>query len=264
MRQKICLLLVAILGMSLPSMAQTNSMPKIQKFVEVTATGVNFRQAPTTASKKLGWTSEGYGPELGWVNNSTTDFEHICETILPVIGESGDWYKVHLSIFCEDEGDTWYVNKTAYIMKKFCRDLRQKPLTLPATSDLDVKQIKTGPYKDFCLYLDYGDNDKTLYVGKYIDGMFVFTNKFFVFQNIGKYYQNQDNSHFVENDYGFETYVYDDKIASGEMLDLYKLINSPRDIQLLMTNMSKSVPANMAFYGIEGDNEWHVITFDGE
>lgn len=264
MEKRFLFLLAAIVGITLQSMAQTNQVPKVQKFVKVTATGVNFRQKPDAKSKKLGWHSEGYGPSLAWLANNAklSEYERINETILPVTGESGDWYQVYLSIFWEDEGDNGYLGRTAYIMKKFCQDIVQRPLSLPAPN-LDIMMVQTGGYKGYCFYLaENGMNKDCLYIGKKVGSMFVFDHFIHVWGNMGNYYQ-KNGVHFQKDvNYDFKRFIFDENVATDWTLDLKKLIATPQVYTYLLRNLSQTTPTYRAFFGVEDDQDWHVIAVE--
>lgn len=264
MTKKIIFLLLAMVGMTLQGKAQTNKVPTIQKFVKVTTTGVNFRQKPDAKSKKLGWYSEGNGIFLEWLpsNAKLSEFDRINETILPVTGESGDWYQVYLSIYWEDIDGTGYYGRTAYIMKKFCQDIAQRQLSLPSPN-LNVKMVQAGGYKGVCFYLDDNDAIKDrLFIGKKVGNMFVFDHVIRVYGNMGSYYQ-ASGAHF-QNDvnYDFKRFIFDEKVANDWVLDLTKLIETPQVYIYLLRNLSQTTPTYRAFFGVEGDPDWHVIAVE--
>lgn len=256
MTKKFLFLLAAMIGMTLQSAAQTSPVPKIQKFVKVTSPGVNFRQKPNQNSLKLGWGNEGYGEYLDWFAPKAKfgDFQRINETILPVIGESGEWYQVYLSIFFEDEGGSGYFVRQAYIMKKFCQDVAQRPLSLPAPN-LNIKMVLAGGYKGTCFYLE-GD---CLYIGKKVDNMLVFDRFIYVWGNVGDYYQ-KSGAHFQKDvNSDFNRFIFDENVATDWTLDLSKLIETPRVYIYLLKNLSQTRATYRAFYGVEGDPDWHTI-----
>lgn len=264
MTKKFVLLLVAMVGMTLHSRAQESKLPPIKKFVKVTATGVNFRQKPTTASKKLGWFLDE-GMSVGWFGNNEPflEYNRVNETVLPVTGESGDWYQVYLSFTWEDELDKMFSSETAYIMKKFCVDVSQKPLSLPAP-EKEIVMITSGIYKNYCFFLDgHGGDHDCLRIGKYDNGMFVFDRYINVWGNVGKYYQ-ESGSHFQKDvNYNFTRFIFDDSVADEwHKLQLDKLIKTPSVLNYLMGNLSKAKPFLVAFYGVVGDSDWHLLTSD--
>lgn len=259
LKKKTLFLLMAMIGMTLHGTAQTKQAPQIQKFVKVTTTGVNFRQKPNQNSPKLGWGSEGCGLFLDWFAPKTKfeDFQRINETILPVIGESGDWYQVYLSIYLEEEDASGYFVRKAYVMKKFCQDIAQRPLSLPAPY-FNVKMVLAGGYRGTCFYLD---ND-CLYIGKKVDGMFVFDHYIYVWGNMGKYYQ-ESGAHFQKDvDGDFNRFIFDENVATDWTLDLGKLIETPRVYIYLLRNLSQTRTTYRAFYGVEGDPDWHTIAVE--
>jgi hypothetical protein len=264
MGKRLLFLLVAIVGITLQSMAQTNRIPKVQKFVKVTATGVNFRQKPNVKSKKLGWYSEGDGSILAWLasNAKLSEYERINETILPVTGENGDWYQVYLSILWGEEGDYGYYGRTAYIMKKFCQEIAQRPLSLPSPN-LNVKMVQTGEYKGYCFYLEENSMNKDcLFIGKKVGNIFVFDHFIHVWGNMGNYYQ-ESGAHFQKDvNYDFKRFIFDENVATDWTLDLGKLIAIPKVYTYLLRNLSQTTPTYRAFFGVEEDQDWHVIAIE--
>ena len=263
MKQRLLFLLVALVGMTMQSVGQVDlviKMPKVKKIVKLTATNVNFRMAPSTSSPKLGWIANE-GMWISWLNNNERSEMPIDVSVMPVIGESGDWYKVYLSIPYEDEQGKDYHTETAYVMKKFCKDVVLRPLRLPAPNGIKVSTIKDSKYKDFCLCLtDDGDFTKALHIGKYKDGMFVFGKRTLVFSNIGKYYK-EEGSHFQKdvNHSEWLRYIYDDNLATDSGLDLGKLVSNSKELNFLFSNLSKTTDDTLVFYGIEEDNTWYPI-----
>lgn len=89
--------------------------------------------------------------------------------IFPVLGEEGDFYKVHtLDECCEIE--------SAYIPKNCVGDIECKPITtdmLEAEDNyLNCRVMKDGKFKDIVLIDEYDElNGETLQVGVLIDGV---------------------------------------------------------------------------------------------
>ena len=256
-------MLFAFVGMALQSLGQVDfkvKVPRVKKIVKLVATNVNFRETPTTASRKLGWIADE-GLWVVWLKNKEKSLKPIDISVLPVVGESGDWYKVYLSIPYEDELGKHYHTETAYVMKKFCKDVTLRPLVTPAPDGIKVSVIMDSKYKDLCLCLtDDGDYTKTLHIGKYRDGMFIFGKEILVFGNIGRYYK-ETGSHF-QADVNYSDrlrYVYDDSLVTDDGLDVERLASNQKELSFLFGNLSKTTDDTIVFYGIEGDETWYPI-----
>ena len=170
MTKNIALLLSAITAMALKMQGQaTVVLPKFQKVVTVDE-GVNIRKAPSTKSQRL---IEYYNPEDegGESSGVTVKWEEprdrrykpkaVNATAVPVIGETGDWYKVYYSNGYDWGGEAF--SGVAYIMKKFCHDVEVVPVQFTPSK-------KTKKYKKYFISIDDGGGDIVLHLGKNVDG----------------------------------------------------------------------------------------------
>lgn len=250
MKKRNVMFLFAVLGVALQGVAQSEELPKFSKYVKLTSHDVNIRRQPSTTSEKCA--------RWGWVsrNAKLSEWEHIDETVFAVIGESGDWYKVYLTFFDQDEGDRYYNGDIGYIMKKFCKDVYIKQLSLPVPN-YNIKIINSGIYHDTCFLLD----DDCLFIGNVKNGMFVFDNLVKVWGNVGRYYR-EAGTHFQKDiQFDFMRFIYGEDVYGevGSSLDLDKLINSNLPLAILMSGLSKTQKVKLVLYGVEGDSECHII-----
>lgn len=257
MKKRFMFLLMAMAGMALQSMGQIPfnvETPKYQKFVKVTASGVNLRKAPNTNSPRLIFSEADdgcldCGPSLVWSNKPLKNGDEAARaSLLPVIGESGDWYHVH---FFQDEYGGYSEN--VYIMKKFCTDVALRPLSLPAPQYLNIVKVSSGKYKDLCIEWYYGEYDsENLRVGRFVNGMFIFAYGIQFSKN-----ENSNQSEFVKWDN--DAINLGKNLFDNETLNLNRLAANTQVLDLLMNNLGKMTKENTLYYGIAGDNVWHVL-----
>lgn len=155
-------------------------IPPLDKVVKVTSTGVNIRKQPNAQSPrlvmKLTETCMDCPPEHIWVNRQLRRGEEAVPAdkldVLPYVGETGDWYEVYL-----DNSHGTPLKTTAYIMKKFCKVKKVRPLLLPSPDSDDLIAVAiTGKYVGLCLEscVDAYEGMTFLRLGKYEKGMFIF------------------------------------------------------------------------------------------
>ena len=229
-------------------------VPDVNKFVKVTSTEVNLRQAPTTASPRLIFQSNISGdcldcePSLVWSSKPLgRNDQRVDANLLYVCGESsdGEWWNVQ---YYEDlYGDMAYVEK-AYIMKKFCKSMKARLLPLAAPLDKNIQLVLSGPYVGLCLEWLYGYGDcRILRIGRYINGVYAFA------YNIEFSYNETNETKFeIVNDFdkvSFGAHLFNDE----QRLDLVKLANDTKVLNLLMNNLNKMRKDNVAYIGFEGD-----------
>lgn len=159
---------------------------KYDKFVEITKDGVNIRKQPNTKSPRL---IAFYDPseecldcpaEHRWTTRQVKAGEGENASskgmVMPLTGESGDWYQVHLgSIELFEYG---------YISKKFCKLINRKPLELPIgfngnidpNDHLCIYMIESGKYKGLCIVdeADAFNGESYIRLGVYYNGMCIF------------------------------------------------------------------------------------------
>lgn len=234
-------------------------VPDVNKFVKVTSTEVNLRQAPTTASPRLIFQSNISGdcldcePSLVWSSKPLgRNDQRVDANLLYVCGESsdGEWWNVQ---YYEDfYGDMAYVEK-AYIMKKFCKSMKARLLPLAAPQDKNIQLVLSGPYVGLCLEWLYGYGDcRILRIGRYINGVYAFA------YNIEFSYNETNETKFeIVNDFdqvSFGAHLFNDE----QRLDLVKLANDTKVLNLLMNNLNKMRKDNVAYIGFEGDGNWYL------
>ena len=234
-------------------------VPDVNKFVKVTSTGVNLRQAPTTASPRLIFQSNISGdcldcePSLVWSSKPLgRNDQRVDANLLYICGESsdGEWWNVQ---YYEDlYGDMAYVEK-AYIMKKFCKSMKARLLPLAAPQDKNIQLVLSGPYVGLCLEWLYGYGDcRILRIGRYINGVYAFA------YNI-EFSYNETNETKFEIVNGFDQVSFGAHLFNDEQrLDLVKLANDTKVLNLLMNNLNKMRKDNVAYIGFEGDGNWYL------
>ena len=234
-------------------------VPDVNKFVKVTSMGVNLRQAPTTASPRLIFSSGVSAdcldcePSLVWSSKPLgRNDQRVDANLLYICGESsdGEWWNVQ---YYEDlYGDMAYVEK-AYIMKKFCKSMKARLLPLAAPQDKNIQLVLSGPYVGLCLEWLYGYGDcRILRIGRYINGVYAFA------YNIEFSYNETNETKFeIVNDFdqvSFGAHLFNDE----QRLDLVKLANDTKVLNLLMNNLNKMRKDNVAYIGFEGDGNWYL------
>lgn len=173
MTKKSLFLALTMIGISLQSMGQQKIVvPKFQKFVKVDA-GVNIRKSPTTSSQRL---IEYYNPEdeggessgvsVKWEEARDRRYKPkaVNAGVVPVMGETGDWYQVYYSNGYDWGGESF--SGVAYISKKFCHDVELVPVSFTPSN-------KARAFKDYFIEIDDGGGDLVLHLGKHIGGMLV-------------------------------------------------------------------------------------------
>lgn len=249
-------ILVAMIGMTLQSWAQTAfyvKKPPFSKYVKVVTDGVNIRQKPNVKSPRLIWTMDGidgYNPEyLAWKGAQLKKGDKpVKATVHPVWDESGDWYRIQYSV----ETDEGLYFKDGYVMKKYCKEVQLKSLTLPAPNNMDIVKISNGAYKDYCFrtYTDWGDDYK-LQIGKYVNGMFVFN------YELRLSYDARSSETIVTDS---ELRFGKDLVINDWLIDLKKLSTRTKDLDKLFANVDKMDHISITYYGVSGDNKWYLIT----
>lgn len=234
-------------------------VPDVNKFVKVTSTEVNLRQAPTTASPRLIFQSNISGdcldcePSLVWSSKPLgRNDQRVDANLLYICGESsdGEWWNVQ---YYEDlYGDMAYVEK-AYIMKKFCKSMKARLLPLAAPQDKNIQLVLSGPYVGLCLEWLYGYGDcRILRIGRYINGVYAFA-----YSIEFSYNETNETKFEIVNDFdqvSFGAHLFNDE----QRLDLVKLANDTKVLNLLMNNLNKMRKDNVAYIGFEGDGNWYL------
>lgn len=178
----IAVVLLLILGFFMFGSKQVEfeaKLPVWQKFIIVEKSDVNLRQSPDANSQKLMeeegamdsyliWADEPKGSDSGERKPYRLDNSSVC----PVLAETGDWYEILVQI-----GDKYNLStKKAYIMKKFCKEVKPIPI-----NNSRFYKIPDGKFKNKYLEYDYGGvyaEPSSLTMGWDVDGGYIFPEAF--------------------------------------------------------------------------------------
>lgn len=160
MKKRLLIMLVALVGMTLQSMAETNhttGAPDVKKIVVVNADKVNIRKQPNVNSPRISSAVQGVG--------------------LVVTGESGDWYAIVINEEPDDyrEGMPKVIN--GYIMKKFCDDAELVPITTKMLNDdesIRYDMISSGRHKGVVIVQNNSGFMPEVWIGKNKDNIWCF------------------------------------------------------------------------------------------
>ena len=244
---------LALIGFALQGAAQTTvKLPKVLKFVKVEE-GVNLRKGPSASTPRLIFQSNidddclDCEPSLVFSNKQLRKGDEPARaSLLPVLGEEGDWYKV---LFC-DEG---VYSSEAYVMKRFCKDAKERPLTLPPPHDLHFAVVTSGKHANLCLQWLFGWYDeRILRLGEYVDGKFIFS-RAITFSNSDSY-QEPEIMNWGEGDY----IEFGSQLFDSYDLNLDKLVKDQKSLDFLMNHQSNMRKVCVVYYGIEDDWQWHT------
>ena len=228
----------------IPCMAQADfqlTVPSFKKFIRIVASDVNLRKGPGTNYPRLVEQpddpySDGYFEmETVWSSKPLTRHQSAVRAdneVLPVIGESGDWVQMLLTNQSNGKGEK------VWTMKKSCKEVTLRPLgDIHEAGDLyDIIRISQGTYKDICLACGYeeqlGDKPNAIYVGRYVDGMYVFNYMipyFYVEEGTRQYFEDAPSWSAIEAAYWF---YYGDSFCHNKaeyqmQPDLKKLVADP-------------------------------------
>ncbi|MCH5311796.1 MAG: hypothetical protein J1E57_07575 [Prevotella sp.] len=140
-------------------------VPKFLKFVYVDD-DIVIRKQPTINSLILACNIDG-SKKWESLDNSNYNPIRTFQTVLPVIEDCGDWYKVYYSHGYYYTGNELDRGTIAFIPKNVCRDAKlDKPFNFNPSS-------KTRKYKDYFMVSESYGGDRGFILGKYISGMIV-------------------------------------------------------------------------------------------
>lgn len=253
-------LFFAVLGTLFQCFAQNHfsvKVPPFHRYVKITTSNVNLRQQPDAQSARLIWHGEydelGIGGEsLRWKSGSLGRGEKPAHAkVLPV------WESSFMPVVKNVDG--WlcghYQGKLVYVMEKFCKDVALRPLSLPAPIECfdAVKIIETGQYKGYCIgWRSEGmDEPARLYIGKYVNGMFIFN------FSIECHNWSEKTIPVIED----HKYYFGSNLCGEIEISLDKLMNNSKALDLLMS-ISKDIKNHykpLIYFGVEGDNYWYEI-----
>ena len=258
MGKKLLIMLFAMFGMALQGMAQMEykvRMPNIQKFVTLTKNGsVNIRKAPNASS-----------PQVATLNKSTLEMSGA----LAVIGESGEWYKVYYYL---RSGRYGYDSAIGYIIKSLCQEMPTRPVTedmLQGVPQTYISMRRNGMYAGLCFsvdeYTDDGEMENVLYIGKQVNGFWVFdrmlpavaeqTDLQMVRTNE---YADYDISWKIEYPKSLESY---DDNRQTRYLDAKKL--SDRDVDYIVQNANRmALYDSHLIYAYKGEDFYRFLFYN--
>lgn len=163
--------LVALAGIALGSMAQTEpKVPKFTKFV-IVKPGVNLRKAPSTQSPRLVSVITHGKQVFQWEKASNVKSQPVSiDGVYPVIDETSEWYHI-----VYDTSSNVFV----YVSKKLCTPYKISPISKSylnncgAGNDLHIRTA--GKYKGYCIMRGWFESlfTESLYVGKLKNGVLV-------------------------------------------------------------------------------------------
>ncbi len=261
MTKRFLLLLVAMAGMTLQGMGQVSFdvvPPFPNCFVKVTASGVNLRKSPSTSSPRLVYRDNvsddclDCEPSLAWSSGQLKRGEKpVNANLLYVLSDIGDWLKVQFYDNVYGDGGN---SETAYIMKRYCKKLTPRPLSLPAPKDKNIALVKSGKYEGLCLEWLYGYMDsQILRLGYYIDGVFAFAYSIEFSKNYRDTNETQIENINSCNVVSLGVHLFD----SNDQLDLNKLAADTKALDVLMSNRDKMTRDRVSYFGFEGNTRWH-------
>lgn len=228
-----------------------------QKIVQMTSDNVNLRQGPDVNTPRLIFRDGdeyNFEPSIEWSDKPLTSSQApIRAKYLPVLEESGDWYKASYY-------DKYYGEYIVYIKKEFCKDVKQKALDFPAPEHFgSFYEVPNGKYKGVVLNWHYGWEDRWIIaIGKRYDDIYVFTHDY----NFGTYEDNETDIAFTEWAWLFinERY-FNINDSQQRILDLEKLASNEAAMDYIMSNLDKMDSNCELFYAIEGDDLWYCISY---
>lgn len=236
----------------------TVEIPSLDKLVKVTTDDVNIRKEPNAKSPRLVTQFDEDGcmdcpATIVWLNRPLKKNENAAspseDEVFPLIEESGDWYKIQINDYRLN-----YLNTPAYIMKKFCKVEKTRPLTLPSPEWINVVMVKTGKYTGLCLQCYVSDFEDVcdFRLGKYTNGMFVFPYSI-------RFQTASDKKIRFVNDGDYKYLSIDESMVPFENGNLTKF-TAEKYLDLFMNNLNKmNKNSTYIYYGAEGDEYWHSM-----
>lgn len=163
-------------------------VPTWEKFIMVTAEDVNLRKEPNVNSDKL-MVEDLSVPETDMIGyrqfwsdmKSTRDIYpfHLEKdfSVCPVISETDEWYQIYVY------NEYWSKAETAYIMKKFCKEVVPDVLDKETIASINNSRFgayyafpSSGKYKGYCVQAIPEGMDilPELKIGKIVDNVIVY------------------------------------------------------------------------------------------
>ena len=152
-------------------------MPKVEKVITITADGVNLRKAPSATAPKLMRWCEGESDACGYVWSDQKQYKGA----LPAGADKGQYYLV------VSETPEWYgviaiEGISAYVSKKFARQVEIQPITPEMLTDVDSygfecyqkPGITKGIYRGYAMLDINGYESNGIMFGRIVNGILVF------------------------------------------------------------------------------------------
>lgn len=163
-------------------------VPTWEKFIMVTAEDVNLRKEPNVNSDKL-MVEDLSVPETDmigyrqfWSDMKSTRYIYPFHlekdfSVCPVISETDEWYQIYVY------NEYWSKAETAYIMKKFCKEVTPDVLDKETIESINNSRFgayytfpSSGKYKGYCVQAIPEGMDilPELKIGKIVDNVIVY------------------------------------------------------------------------------------------
>ena len=114
-----------------------------------------------------------------------------------------------------------------------------------------MAKVADGPCKDYYLRFYYGMFDEPFFeLGKYVDGMFVFTKSLPCeeYEGTAIKISSSDDRTVLQ---------FPANLFPGDTKGVEKLAHNAQAVNYLFSNVSKFNDTSDIFFGLEGDKEWH-------
>ena len=226
-------LMIILMGMTLTCMAQSPFV----KIVKATDSNVALHQKPSALSPVLVYMEDEDGMEglyLEWASKKNDGEEVDDVSILPVLKEENEWYKVQ------------YEDKTAYVLKVLCKELTQRPLPK------DETVLETGEYKGYCFSMEESYGAFAFKIGHYTNGMYVFE-----YRTWANSYNEGETTMDEENGFNFNV-KYSNEFHQP---DLSKILADPKMLSYVMSKRDKMRHDETEYlFGVAGDDQVYSVS----
>lgn len=187
----VMVLVLTVLGISKCGGTENHfevKVPTWEKFIMVTAEDVNLRKEPNVNSDKL-MVEDLSVPETDmigyrqfWSDMKSTRYIYPFHlekdfSVCPVISETDEWYQIYVY------NEYWSKAETAYIMKKFCKEVAPDVLDKETVTSINNSRFgvyyafpSSGKYKGYCVQAIPEGMDilPELKIGKIVDNVIVY------------------------------------------------------------------------------------------
>ena len=246
-------------------------VPTWEKFIMVTAEDVNLRKEPNVNSEKL-MIEDLSVPETDMIGyrqfwsdmKSTKNIYpfHLEKdyTICPVISETDDWYQIYVY------NEYWSKAETAYIMKKFCKEVIPDRLNKEIIASINNSRFGayykfpfSGKYKGYCIHAipEGMDIRPELKIGKIVNNVIVYP----TFEDdvlVGHYSGDDANVDFVQNE------SYNASFSEEYMLE-YGCVNPKKlneeQIERIFGTLVKGKQGSLVLleYSFNGEIKYYMV-----